>query len=60
MPIGKTLQFEVLLKITVYADSQADAIAELEKRIHPVPTGRDEYALVLAEVHAKRLGAARQ
>jgi hypothetical protein len=55
----KTTEYEVTLTTTIYADSQGDAISELERRIKSVPAREDRYAVVLRAVTAKRVGAVR-
>jgi hypothetical protein len=55
----KTTQYEVTIKTTIYANSQGDAITELEKRIKSIAPNQDPYAVVVREVSAKRVGAAR-
>jgi hypothetical protein len=47
--------FEIVIKLTVYGNSQADALAEVEKRItHPDGARNDPKQLFIVEANAKR------
>jgi hypothetical protein len=64
MPADKTIEYELKILITLYANSQGDAVSAIERRLRtpegssgPDPS-KDPYAVTLRETNAKRLGAA--
>lgn len=53
-------EYEITIKLTIYANSAGDALTEAENRLrHPEGPSRDARALLVRETHAKRVGAAK-
>ena len=56
---NKMNEYTVEVVVSVYADSQGDAITEIEKRLKPMAANQDPYCVVVRESKTKRIGAAR-
>jgi hypothetical protein len=52
----KMTKFEAQVTVVIFADSQGDAVMEIERRLTgDKPPGRDQYALIVQDTHCRRV-----